>query len=974
MKAWGHIRLVLAVIACHVSWMIMAGVLEREIVELSNRAIDLAESGDLVAAADIFQTVTRKAPESGKAWVNLGVAQLRLQRFLEARKSLETAFTLLPVADQRVANNLAALEDYEQFILQNAASPGDNSQAALITTEAIKLAEAGDVKGSLPLFEQAAAANPANGQYLANLGVTQMRLGLLDAALESFNAAKAAERGAPSSMLNDNFKALEEHMAHARSIQHDTSTMYQEHRRNMASTEESNDNYADSTVDTDDAYEDEDDASVNENDDDNDDDGVDDDEVGQITNQGIALAEGGDIVGALKFFRKSLKMDPQNSQSHENVGVTLMRLGLLDEARAALNRAKRLRSGFPMGMLNDNFKALESHEEFAESIGHDKSTMYEKYRNAGEETDDAYDDDGDEDGGEYDDDDEYEENEYEYEDEDEDGEGNDAVNAQAAEMHSREGMQLIGENAMQDALEHFEKAAKLSPKDHRMLENLGVTQMRLSLLDEAEVSFKRARKLSPALTNDNLVALQEHRDFQAKQLQGEDAGSSYIPKRRKAPAPVPSSKLAGSESDIVLDLSKPLGVSIGEDASVDSVKPGGQCEVAGVRAGDRVTAAGLSMVSTLDDFKLALATHKKDGYSKLVLTVQHIGVGHSQASTQATRPKKTKVSPPSSNEPEPAATNENEEVIWRREDGTVPEVPGMVIFKPEQISKISRYTVERSFAEAGECAFSQFLAAYDLRGDLIVGAIDNFFEEPLMQKLKKTAMSSSWEWSHIHPDKLDPKNLRKGNGFPGLRIDASQSTTSLIAQCLKPALALTNPGFNLDKVKETQTLYGLVNPRNGEVPWLDSQRIPHNDIRWDLGLFPNGDVPVSFASVLPLTRDFNRSGTGLWMERVTGLSLLRNVDENNKAQGNMNPHNPGHLHPHLDLLVEVPNPPHAHTEHVWAEAIMIAELRYNRYVFYDGRRLHQQFCNADDYVRLSIDPAKGRLTMNSFFWNAPTKR
>jgi hypothetical protein len=75
------------------------------------------------------------------------------------------------------------------------------------------------------------------------------------------------------------------------------------------------------------------------------------------------------------------------------------------------------------------------------------------------------------------------------------------------------------------------------------------------------------------------------------------------------------------------------------------------------------------------------------------------------------------------------------------------------------------------------------------------------------------------------------------------------------------------------------------------------------------------------------------------------------------------------------LLKEIPDPfPHALTEHAWGKAIMVAELRYNRFVFYDGRRLHQQYMLPEDAPRMSTDPSKGRLTMNSFFWNGPDQK
>lgn len=87
----------------------------------------------------------------------------------------------------------------------------------------------------------------------------------------------------------------------------------------------------------------------------------------------------------------------------------------------------------------------------------------------------------------------------------------------------------------------------------------------------------------------------------------------------------------------------------------------------------------------------------------------------------------------------------------------------------------------------------------------------------------------------------------------------------------------------------------------GDLLWLDSHRLPHSDVRWDLGTKPNGGMPTCYASVLPLTTQFNRSGTGLWLENESGLSLLKTVKENELAQGNMNPHVANRKHPELDV-------------------------------------------------------------------------
>ena len=66
-------------------------------------------------------------------------------------------------------------------------------------------------------------------------------------------------------------------------------------------------------------------------------------------------------------------------------------------------------------------------------------------------------------------------------------------------------------------------------------------------------------------------------------------------------------------------------------------------------------------------------------------------------------------------------------------------------------------------------------------------------------------------------------------------------------------------------------------------------------------------MPPSYASVLPLTTDFNETGTAFYREKTSKLSLLKTPEENTRAQGAMNPHYNGRLHPHLDVLEEFPD-------------------------------------------------------------------
>lgn len=70
-----------------------------------------------------------------------------------------------------------------------------------------------------------------------------------------------------------------------------------------------------------------------------------------------------------------------------------------------------------------------------------------------------------------------------------------------------------------DAVYDFEAATELDPTNAGYFSDLGVTQMRVGLLDEALNSFMTADELKPGmqLIKDNLVALQEHLDFREKQ-------------------------------------------------------------------------------------------------------------------------------------------------------------------------------------------------------------------------------------------------------------------------------------------------------------------------------------------------------------------------------------------------------------------------------------------------------------------------
>jgi len=115
-------------------------------------------------------------------------------------------------------------EEKESSLSSNRVSTG----ASVPTRQAIELVESGDVLGALPLFEAATQQDPRDPGYWENLGVTQMRLGLLTLARTSLDKARSLNSVDTVSALENNYAALEEHEGYADSIDHDPSTMYDE--------------------------------------------------------------------------------------------------------------------------------------------------------------------------------------------------------------------------------------------------------------------------------------------------------------------------------------------------------------------------------------------------------------------------------------------------------------------------------------------------------------------------------------------------------------------------------------------------------------------------------------------------------------------------------------------------------------------------------------------------------------------------
>lgn len=120
--------------------------------------------------------------------------------------------------------------------------------------------------------------------------------------------------------------------------------------------------------------------------------------------------------------------------------------------------------------------------------------------------------------------------EFEYDDDDDDDyvideEEEQRMRAQA--LHDK-ALDLAMAGKEHDSLSLFAQAASLAPDNMGFQSDLGVTQMRLGLLDEAKASFLRADSIQPGtqLVSDNLKALQEHLDFREEQNQKRGGASN----------------------------------------------------------------------------------------------------------------------------------------------------------------------------------------------------------------------------------------------------------------------------------------------------------------------------------------------------------------------------------------------------------------------------------------------------------------
>ena len=126
----------------------------------------------------------------------------------------------------------------------------------------------------------------------------QMRLGLLKSARKSFVKAKSLLNGMPSGGLDDNLNALDEHEIFAESIGHNPTTMYEEYKQPNQRGQQQSANAAAPPLNQ---------------------------KTDSLTDEAIARAESGDVVGSLPLFEAAAKNSPKSPRQWENLGVTQVR-------------------------------------------------------------------------------------------------------------------------------------------------------------------------------------------------------------------------------------------------------------------------------------------------------------------------------------------------------------------------------------------------------------------------------------------------------------------------------------------------------------------------------------------------------------------------------------------------------------------------------------------------------------------------
>ncbi len=173
---------------------------------LRNLAILLTERGEFAEAEALLRRCLEVDPDSPHAHFALGVALLRLKRVAEAAQAFRGAHERDPghlPALVNLGTALAELGRREEAAeaLERALALEPRSADALLSL-AILRSEAGDHAAALELAAQAREAGGGRAHFWHTQGVLQLGAGMLDEAIESFQAAVAAQPDHVDALVN----------------------------------------------------------------------------------------------------------------------------------------------------------------------------------------------------------------------------------------------------------------------------------------------------------------------------------------------------------------------------------------------------------------------------------------------------------------------------------------------------------------------------------------------------------------------------------------------------------------------------------------------------------------------------------------------------------------------------------------------------------------------------------------------------
>ncbi|GMH91339.1 hypothetical protein TL16_g12030 [Triparma laevis f. inornata] len=248
---------------------------------------------------------------------------------------------------------------------------------------------------------------------------------------------------------------------------------------------------------------------------------------------GINLAIEDKTEESLQWFEKAVQLEPMDVRLMNDLAVTMMRLGKLDEARTELERAGKLDSGHQD--VKNNLAAVMEHLNF---------------RDLGVEPDRG-------------------QNKKQVDPDDDEGyrpglfrdpnapqpkkkkapqpkvEVDDSIPSpeNAAKARST-ALDYAMADKIKEALPWFEKAVELSSNNAFYLSDLGVTYLRLGMLEESRDTLMKAQKLEPEDQGirDNLAALQQHLDHR-EQVKSDKEAEQFAANILEVPVQTESGKV-----------------------------------------------------------------------------------------------------------------------------------------------------------------------------------------------------------------------------------------------------------------------------------------------------------------------------------------------------------------------------------------------------------------------------------------------